>query len=125
MGRVSEDTLQTLYESCDLFVAPSLYESFGLIYLEAMNYAKPVIGCQAGGIPEVVDHGVTGLLVEPEAPAALAEAITSLLASPVELYEMGVAGRQRLLDEFTHLQMARNFERIYRAVIREWSDARE
>jgi glycogen(starch) synthase len=117
MGRVSDDTLQSLYQSCDLFVAPSLYESFGLIYLEAMNYAKPAIGCQAGGIPEVVDHGVTGLLVEPQAPAAVAEAIVSLLKSPIKLREMGVAGRQRLLEEFTHIQMARNFERVYRAVI--------
>jgi glycogen(starch) synthase len=82
-----------------------------------MNYAKPAIGCQAGGIPEVVDHGVTGLLVEPQAPAALAEAIVSLLKSPVKLRGMGVAGRQRLLEEFTHIQMARNFERVYRAVI--------
>ena len=65
----------------------------------------------------MVDHDVTGLLVEPQAPAALAEAIVSLLKSPGKLREMGVAGRQRLLDEFTHTQMARNFEQVYRAVI--------
>ena len=91
MGRVSDESLQSLYQSCDLFVAPSLYESFGLIYLEAMNYAKPTIGCQAGGIAEMVDHGITGLLVEFHAPVALAEAIVSLLKSPVKLREMGVA----------------------------------
>jgi glycogen(starch) synthase len=119
MGRVSEETLQALYKSCDLFVAPSLYESFGLIYLEAMNYAKPVIGCQTGGVPEVVDDGVTGLLVEPAAPNDLAEAIVSLLRSPVRLYEMGMAGRQRLLEKFTYIQMARSFERIYRAVVQD------
>jgi glycosyltransferase involved in cell wall biosynthesis len=129
-GAVSDDKLQSLYQSCDLFVAPSLYESFGLIYLEAMNYAKPVIGCRAGGIPEVVDHGVTGLLVEPEAPAALAEAMASLCQSPVKLREMGLAGRQRLLDKFTHIQMARGFEQAYRSVIQAWaarsqSDAEE
>ena len=123
MGRVSEDTLQSLYQSCDLFVAPSLYESFGLIYLEAMNYAKPVIGCRAGGIPEVIDHGVTGLLVEPSAPRALAETILSLLRSPANLHEMGVAGRQRLLEKFTYIQMARQFERAYRAAIEDWLGA--
>jgi hypothetical protein len=117
-GVVSDEKLQALYKSCDLFVAPSLYESFGLIYLEAMNYAKPVIGCCVGGIPEVVDDGVTGLLVEPETPAALAEAIVLLLKSPVKLYEMGLAGRERLMERFTYIQMARNFERVYRAVIR-------
>ena len=117
MGRVSDETLHELYQSCDLFVAPSLYESFGLIYIEAMNYAKPVIGCRAGGIPEVIDDGVTGLLVDPEAPKALAEAMVSLLKSPRKLYELGMAGRQQLLSKFTYIQMARNFERVYRAVL--------
>jgi glycogen synthase len=121
-GAVSEETLQSLYQSCDLFVAPSLYESFGLIYLEAMNYGKPVIGCRSGGIPEVIDQGVTGLMTEPEAPVALAEAIVALLKSPVKLYEMGVAGRQQLLARFTHLQMARGFEQIYRSVIRAFEE---
>ena len=121
-GAVSEETLQSLYQSCDLFVAPSLYESFGLIYLEAMNYGKPVIGCRSGGIPEVIDQGVTGLMAEPEAPVALAEAIVALLKSPVKLYEMGVAGRQQLLAKFTHLQMARGFEQIYRSVIRAFEE---
>jgi glycogen synthase len=116
-GAVSEADLQRLYQSCDLFVAPSLYESFGLIYLEAMNYAKPVIGCRAGGIPEVVDHGVNGLLVDPETPIALAKAITDLLSAPVKLRELGLAGRQRLLEQFTHIQMARRFAEVYRAVI--------
>ncbi|HEY4721331.1 MAG TPA: glycosyltransferase family 4 protein, partial [Anaerolineae bacterium] len=116
-GSVDEGQLRALYQSCDLFVAPSLYESFGLIYLEAMNYAKPVIGCRAGGIPEVVDHGVSGLLVEPEAPLALTEAIVSLLTSPSRLREMGLAGRQRLLDQFTHIHMARSFAQAYRAAI--------
>jgi len=117
MGWVTDEELNVLYQSCDLFVAPSLYESFGLIYLEAMNYAKPVIGCRAGGIPEVVDDGVTGLLVEPDAAASLAEAILSLLASPAHLREMGLAGRRRLLDRFTHVQMARAFVEVYREVI--------
>jgi hypothetical protein len=116
-GRVSDEELQALYQSCDLFVAPSLYESFGLIYLEAMNYAKPVIGCHAGGVPEVIDDGITGLLVEPANPSALAEAIVSLARSPVKLHEMGVAGRQRLLERFTHIQMARKFIQVYQEAI--------
>ncbi|MCB8944622.1 MAG: glycosyltransferase [Ardenticatenaceae bacterium] len=118
-GAVSEEELYQQYQNCDLFVAPSLYESFGLIYLEAMNYAKPTIGCRAGGIPEVVEHGVTGLLVEPEAPTALAEAMLTLLQSPQKLYEMGLAGRQRLLQYFTHIEMARQFTAVYRQVTRD------
>jgi len=122
LGEVSDEVLQNLYQACDLFVAPSLYESFGLIYLEAMNYAKPVIGCKAGGIPEVVDHGETGLLVEPGSSPALAEAILSLLKSPVKLREMGLAGRSQILERFNYIQMARNFECVYRQVINAFND---
>ena len=117
LGAVSEERLQQLYQSCHLFVAPSLYESFGLIYLEAMNYAKPVIGCRAGGIPEVVEDGVTGVLVEPGSVGELATALIRLLQQPQSLYELGLAGRQRLLDHFTHVQMARSFVEIYRRVV--------
>ena len=124
LGHVAEETLQALYQQCDLFVAPSLYESFGLIYLEAMNYAKPVIGCRAGGVPEVVEDGVTGRLVEPEAPAQLAEAIAALLAAPQQLREMGLAGRARLVGRFSYLAMARGFEQVYRAVLQLQADRR-
>ncbi|HHN94487.1 MAG TPA: glycosyltransferase family 1 protein, partial [Anaerolineae bacterium] len=117
LGRVSDEELNGLYRSCDLFVAPSLYESFGLIYLEAMNYAKPVIGCRSGGVPEVVEEGVTSLLVEPHSPDALADALVTLLQSPRRLREMGLAGRQRLLERFTYLEMARRFAQAYRQVI--------
>ena len=116
-GAVSDEDLQNHYQNCHLFVAPSLYESFGLIYLEAMNYAKPVIGCRAGGVPEVVADGEVGRLVDPNAPDQLAAAILELLQSPTQLCEMGLAGRQRLLDQFTHLAMARRFTAVYRQVI--------
>jgi hypothetical protein len=122
-GLVSEEELNRLYQSCDLFVAPSLYESFGLVFLEAMNYAKPVVSCQAGGIPEVVEHGVTGLLIEPHAPKALAETILSLLNSPEKLREMGLAGRVRLKSHFSHLEMARRFAHIYRQTISDYKTA--
>jgi len=123
-GSVSDEDLHKLYASCDLFVAPSLYESFGLIYLEAMNYAKPVIGCRAGGVPEVIDHESTGLVVDPEAPQQLAEAIVSMLKSPGKLRDMGLAGRQQITQRFHYLTMARNFERVYRQVIRAFESER-
>lgn len=117
LGTVTDPELDRLYATCDLFVAPSLYESFGLIYLEAMNFGKPVVGCRAGGIPEVVEHGETGLLVEPGARTPLAEAIVSLLSRPKAMREMGLAGRARLLERFTHRQMAERFAELYRAIV--------
>lgn len=118
LGEVTDERLQRLYQSCDVFVAPSLYESFGLVYLEAMNYAKPVVGCWTGGVPEVVENGVTGILVEPGAPKALAEALVSLLKSPEKMREMGIAGRQRLLERFTYIEMAKSFETVFRETLR-------
>jgi hypothetical protein len=122
-GSLDDEHLQRLYQSCDLFVAPSLYESFGLVYLEAMNYAKPVIGCRAGGIPEVIDHGVSGWLVEPEAPKALAEAIISLLGSPEKLCQMGMAGREQILQRFNYIEMAGKFAQVYRQEIQRFAQA--
>ena len=81
VGFVDKARLQALYRDCDIFVAPSLYESFGLIFLEAMNYARPVIGCDAGGPAEIIVHGETGLLIPPSDPRSLALAISRLLAS--------------------------------------------
>ena len=93
------DELERQYAACDLFVAPSLYESFGLIYLEAMRFAKPVIGCRVGGIPEIVEDGRSGLLVAPGDAAALAKAIRDLLDSPERRATMGAYGERLLVKE--------------------------
>lgn len=116
-GFVPDDRLGELYRSCDLFVAPSLYESFGLIYLEAMNYARPTIGCRAGGPQEIIVDGETGFLVPPENAERLAEAIGKLVGDPALRREMGRAGRARLLERFTHTAMARGFVELYRRVL--------
>ncbi len=64
-GRVSESSLYPFYADCDIFVAPSRFESFGLVFLEAMMFGKPVVGCDAGGMPEVIEDGVSGYLAKP------------------------------------------------------------
>ena len=64
LGHVEEGALSQLYADCDIFAAPSLSESFGLIYLEAMVHAKPVVAFHAGATPEIVAHNATGILVE-------------------------------------------------------------
>ena len=117
LGFVDEDRLQELYRSCDIFVAPSLYESFGLIYLEAMNFARPVIGCNAGGPRDIIVDGETGLLVPPADPEALGEAISRLVASQDERFAIGQAGRRRLLERYSHTAMATGFVDFYRRVL--------
>jgi len=117
LGWVAEETLDRLYRECDVFVGPSLYESFGLIYTEAMNRSKPVIACRAGGAAEIVVDGETGLLVPPGNAAALAEAICGLVGDGAQRRRMARAGRARFLEHYTHLAMARGFVDAYRKVL--------
>ena len=100
-GEVSRDGLMRLYRDCDVFAAPSIYESFGLVYLEAMAHGKPAIGCLAGGVPEVVVDGATGLLIPPGDSAALARAILKLAQDEPLAEQMGAAGLARYRASFT------------------------
>jgi glycosyltransferase involved in cell wall biosynthesis len=105
-GRVGQQELSDAYAGCDIFVAPSRFESFGLVFLEAMREGKPVIGCLAGGMPEVVEHEVNGLLVPPADAAALAAAILRLAAGSPLRAAMGAAGRRIFNEKFTADRMA-------------------
>ena len=116
-GVVDEDRLQDFYRSCTVFVAPSLYESFGLVYLEAMRWGKPVIGCRAGGIPEVVRDGETGLLVPPDDPVGLEAAITRLLDDPELRQRLGERAREALATEFSSRRMAERTAAFYAGVL--------
>ena len=116
-GTVDDAVLAEQYRSCDLFVAPSRYESFGLIYLEAMRAGKPVIGCMAGGSKEVVSHGKNGLLVPPGDALALAGAIRRLVTDDATRAEMGATGRSDFLAHFTDVAMAHNLESVLQRLI--------
>lgn len=79
LGRISEEELHEWYAKCDLFVMPSQSEGFGIVYLEAMAYGKPIIAGRGGAIPEVVLDGQLGILVDHYKRGELAAAITNLL----------------------------------------------
>ncbi len=109
-GRVEEDELRQFYADCDVFVAPSRYESFGLVFLEAMMFGKPVIGCNAGGGPEVVTDGVTGFLVDPEDVAGLQTALERLIENSDLRSSMAIAARADYEARFTDRIMVRDIE---------------
>ncbi len=106
-GEVSEEALRGFYRACDVFVAPSRFESFGLILLEAMMSAKPVVCCRAGGMPEVVIDGETGLLAEPGDAASLLRCLERLVEDSGLRRRFGEAGRRRYEERFTPERMAR------------------
>jgi glycogen(starch) synthase len=112
-GRTDQATLLTAYQQCDLFVAPSRFESFGLVFVEAMRAGKAVIGCRAGGMPEVVSDEVNGLLVAPEDAAGLAGAILRLVQNPALRASMGAAGHRLFEEKFSAARMATNSDQLY------------
>jgi glycosyltransferase involved in cell wall biosynthesis len=106
-----------LMEAMDVITVPSLTETFGMVIVEAMASGKAVVATRAGGIPEVVAEGSTGLLVERE-PAALADAVISLLSDPARRETMGLAGLDRARTLFSAKIMATNMEQFYQGVIK-------
>ncbi len=97
----------------DVLVHAARWEGFGLVLLEAMRAALPIVATRVGGIPEVVAEGQTALLVDPEAPEPFAHAILALLADPARALTLGRAGRTRLVTEFSPEQMARRTASVY------------
>ncbi|WP_415820753.1 glycosyltransferase [Bordetella tumbae] len=112
-GRLEQEALLQAYAQADVFVAPSRFESFGLVFLEAMRVGKPVIGCRAGGMPEVVEDGSNGLLAEPGDVQSLAQAIIKLVDSADLRDQMGRAGLQRFQEHFTARRMSEKSGELY------------
>ncbi len=106
-GHVSDATLKQLYERVAVFCMPSNGEGFGLVYLEAMQNRLPCIASPADAAAEIVQDGITGLLIRQEEVAALAQGIAGLLADPTRRREMGEAGYARWQNTFGF----ENFER--------------
>jgi hypothetical protein len=115
--KVSEERLRSFYASCDIFVAPSRFESFGLIYLEAMMFAKPVVGCRAGGAQEVIVHEETGMLASPADAQSLYCAIAPLVRDRALRERLGVAGRRRFEQVFSLSRMAEASVAAYRELV--------
>ncbi len=109
--------IPALLAASDVFALPSLTEALPTVLAEAMAAGLPIVATTVGGIPEMVDHGVNGLLVPPADPGALSGAVIRMLDNPVQTAAMGRAGeriaRERfdittraaeLLDEYRHLR---------------------
>lgn len=101
LGLVTGDEKLECYARCAVFALPSDYESFGLVILEAHAFAKPVVATGVGGVREAVEHGVSGVVVEPGDEHALSDAIIRLLNDPEEARRVGENGRRRVESEFT------------------------
>lgn len=106
-----------IFAACDVFVSPSGHESFGLTFIEAWAAGKPVIGCNSGAIPMVVDDRQDGLLVPYQDAEELAAAILELLENPKLGEEMGHRGREKVLAQYTWEIAIARFRQAYEEVI--------
>ena len=108
-----------LMTAADLVILPSLAEAFGLTLTEALYLGTPVVATRVGGIPEIVDDGVDGLLVPPADSKALADAIVDLLNNGDRRTLMAGAGREKVVTRFRFDDMVRAYEAIYLQLSRE------
>ncbi len=120
LGEVSDGYLPSLYQQAHLFVLPAnaRSEAFGMVLLEAMASGLPCVSTEVGtGTSWVVQDGVTGRVVPPRDPGALAEAIAGLLGEPASLRAMGAAARARVETKFTQARMVDRVMDVYRSVL--------
>ncbi len=106
-----------LMAAADVVVLASVAEAFGLVLTEALYLNKPVVATRAGGIPEIVQDGVDGLLVPPASPEALSDAIVELMQNPQLRHRLANAGREKVLGRFSFEQMIRQYEEVYEELL--------
>ena len=116
IGRADRPQAVSLFHGCEFFVLPSRQEPQGIVSLEAMACAKPIVAARVGGVPEIVSDGETGLLFRGGDAVALANALETMLADPELAARMGRAGRARAEAHFTWPRIADQYFKIYRQV---------
>jgi phosphatidylinositol alpha-1,6-mannosyltransferase len=123
LGSLSDDDVITMYQICDVVVLPALnmeddVEGFGIVALEAAAAGKPIVATRVGGIPDAVEDGKSGILVEPGDYTALSRAITSLLKDRELSLSKGHYARCRANEEFSWRHIAGRYENLFSNVTR-------
>lgn len=124
MGKLDRENLLTWYRSAEVFVLPSITyknqtEGLGVVLLEAMAACVPVIGSNTGGIPDIIEDGVNGLLVPPSDPDALADAIIRIFENPDLADRFREAGQKSVQESFSWDKISDEFIEVYQGVLHE------
>lgn len=118
LGQITDDRLLALaYSAADLFVIPSLYDNSPNTVLEAMACGIPVVGFETSGVPDMVRHGMTGLLVPRGDVVALRGAVENLLSNPSKREELGSYGRRVALQEYPLAVQAKRYSELYQSLM--------
>jgi glycosyltransferase involved in cell wall biosynthesis len=118
LGNIAQAQLPAYYQNADVLVNPSFSESFGMSLIEAMAAEMPVVATRVGGMVEIVEDRKTGFLIEQGSPEALADAVAALLQSDDLRAQMGMCGRQRVMEMFDWSQVANRLLGYYTSLIR-------
>lgn len=118
-GFVPRERMPAWYGVADVVVAPSRFEPFGIVYLEAMACGRPVVGCAAGAFPEIATDGRDGVVVPPGDAHAIAKAVIRLLEQPEDALEIGARARRRVVEGFSIETIARSTADFYESVARQ------
>ena len=116
-GQLSREDMPAVLRSADAVVCTPWYEPFGIVPLEAMACAVPVVAAAVGGLTDTVVDGVTGRLVPPQDPTALAEVLGEELADPARLRRYGEAGRLRVEARYSWDRVAADTAKTYRSIL--------
>lgn len=119
-GFIANEDRDRLYHAADLAIFPSLYEPFGIVALEALANACPLVVSDAGGLAEVVQHGITGLVVPADDPRALADAISAALSRPDMARSRAAAALRDVREYYTWSRIAQATKVVYERVMDEW-----
>lgn len=117
-GGVYGEQKRAVFEAADIFLFPSLREAFGVVLIEAAAYQLPAVAFDEGGVPDVIQHGVTGFICPKDDLSIMADRIQELIEHPDKRAQMGQAGRKRFLSEFTEEKYVAN---LSRALQEAWS----
>jgi glycosyltransferase involved in cell wall biosynthesis len=113
-----EDVVSAIM-AADIFVSPSFFETFPSTILEALACGKPVIATRVGGVPEIINDGVTGFLVDPRNAKKLSEKILYLLENEAEAEKVGFRGKEYVMRNFEVGVVGEKIENVYCRLLRE------
>lgn len=116
VGRRPAAEIAQLLQGCEVFVLPSREEPFGIVLIEAMACRKPIVATAVGGIPEIVEHQKSGILVEPDNPAALTEAIRRVLRNSELRKTIANNGHSRVMEHFCLVHNGTSYEKAFTAL---------
>jgi len=122
LGYLGREQLKEVMSASRVLAAPSMFDSFSIVALEAMSAGRPVVATSAAGVAEFVESSGGGVIVPPDDPPALAAALLQFLTSPAHATEVGAAGRRGVAGWLTPDQVAARREALYQQAIRTFGD---